>query len=590
VKRPLLALLWLLGGCPPAEGASVDNHCSRSSDCPEGSYCEAERGLCALEKTVASYPLVLQVSGLGGDPGPAGRFTFQPETLAGERLDRDLDVPRGVEVTGSVLGSGPDPKPVRAQVTFTPKGESTDSVRSPIVVTTSGRTDQPMNLVASLPPGLDYDVTIYPLNEASLLLPPVHTTLLRSESTFRFSYAEAYGDLEKLSATLHDAADLPPAPESGGELWLRVHAGDRRMADPAEQDPYARDQVVSSFGVLHADGSFEVSLLPGVKGVREYYVELNVFPEQPWATTIEFDATRIEQAEEGVVHIPTVPARVLLQNGVETAELSPAANANLVFESTFPLPEQPGVVNDRDWCQVKRLGDHGPAFRCRTLLASTTDPKGAFSVNLLPGDYRMYVSPSRKKAADPNRRTVFFDLNVDTQPGEGPQMGQVYTLKENALQVKGSVLGFSGPIRNAVVRLLPLGNQTNGEIDSETAYSRSSDAVSDHSGAFNIRVDDGLYDFIARAPDGSGYPWLYKANRLIEGMVQIGEFVLPPPVLVSGVVSMGGEPAPGARVDAYALVRQLGSGKRRGVLIGRATADAQGRYTLALPPSVADEP
>jgi hypothetical protein len=115
--------------------------------------------------------------------------------------------------------------------------------------------------------------------------------------------------------------------------------------------------------------------------------------------------------------------------------------------------------------------------------------------------------------------------------------------------------------------------------------------VSDERGQFAVPCDVGYFDIVTRAPEGSGYASVYSANRYIDRDLPVGAYVLPPPVLVSGVVSVAGQAAPGARIDAYALVRALGSpGARRGVQVGSAVADESGRYTLLLPPEVDDDP
>jgi hypothetical protein len=575
-----LALCALVGGCPEERPKSTDNRCASASDCPTGSYCETGRGLCAVKAPVNPYGLVLHVSNLGGRDGGLSSFTFPAVELAGEQLERNLDVPAGVSVSGSLLGAGENPRPVRAEVTFTPHSDAMGFVATPTVVTTRDDADRPQNLAATLGTNVEYDVQIYPMNGDSLVLPPARTTYSSAEGDFVFSYAAAYEQLDVLAGTLVDEADVPQA-----GLWVHVLAGKRRT-EREEPDEYGEDQVVSSLGIVAPNGEFSVNVLPGVIGEREYVLEVSLFEQRPWTTTIELDASRIDLAGDGPIYIPRIPARVSVEHRVETFTLVPAVDANVVFQSTYPVPEVPGAVNDRDWCEAKRLGDRGPAFRCRTLMATSTDTKGQFKAALLPGTYNMFVSPSRDTETGRNRLTVSLDLVVNTQAGGGPMEGQLHPLNSEAPVVRGSVLGFSGPIRNALVQLLPLSSEASDDV---TAYSRASDGISDRRGAFAVPVDRGLFDFIARAPEGSGYPWLYKANRVIESSVRIGEFVLPPPVLVSGVVSVGEAPARGARIEAYALVRELGSGRERGALIGTATADEAGRYTLTLPPSVADE-
>jgi hypothetical protein len=578
MRRFAVALLALLAGCPEESEPSTDNRCAGASDCPAGSYCELERGLCAVASPVHPYGLVLQVSNLGDPANGLGSFTFPTEQLERENLTRNLAIPAGVNVLGDLLGAGNGPRPVRAEVTFTPHSDAMGFVGTPTVVTSNG--DPEGNLAVTLAADVDYDVQIYPMNGDSLALPPARTRYASSQGRFDFSYAADFGALDVLDGTLFDEAEV----EQEG-LWVHVLAGKPRV-ETDEPDPYGEHQVVSSLGIVGAHGEFSINVLPGVIGARDYVLEVSLFESRPWTTTIQLDASRVEAAEDGKLYIPKVPLRVFVQNRVETEAAIAIEDANVVLESTYPVPDTMGAVNDRDWCQAKRLGDRGTAFRCRTLMTTSTDLSGRFEANLLPGTYNVFVSPSRDTETGRDRMTVRDDLVVDTQPGGGGQLGQLHKVITEAPVVSGSVLGFSGPIRNALIQLLPLSGEASDDV---TTYSRASDGISDRRGSFAVPVDRGLFDFIARAPEGSGYPWLYKANRVIESSVRIGVFVLPPPVLVSGVVSVGAATAPGARIEAYALVRDLGGERNRGALIGTATADEQGRYTLTLPPSVADE-
>jgi hypothetical protein len=584
--RRLSCSLLLLLACEPDAEERGDNRCESTAACPAPSECSLEHGLCALDEPTIPYRMVLQVSNLGERAAGLRHYTFEAETLERTRSDRNLDVEAGVTVEGNVLGSGAAGGPVFAEVTFTLQGEQNGRVTPPVVVTTGSDANLPFNLSATLAPGLPHDVAIYPLGAQSALLPPARTIITPGQP-FSFTYPE----LDELSGWLFDENETPR-----GGLWLRVLAGERRTPSDLP-DEYQPEQVVSSLAIVGAnqDGSdedglarFVLKVLPRVLGERDYVVQVNLSAERPWSTTVELDASRIESAVDGRVYIPAEPARVHVENWVRTELGEAAAEANLVFESTYQVPTTPGTVNDRDWCRARRLGDRGTPFRCRTRITASTGGDGKFVLDLLPGDYKMYISPNREAETTRLKMTSGFAVTVETRPGGGAQTGQIHELRLEAKRVIGSVQGFHGPMPDALIRLLPLGGIAVTDVE---AYNRSSDAVSDGRGEFIVPSDLGFFDIVARAPEGSGYASVYNANRHIVDDLPVGAYVLPPPVLVSGVVTVAGQVAPGARVDAYALVRALRQpGRTRGALIGSAVADTQGRYTLLLPPAVDDEP
>jgi hypothetical protein len=542
---------------------------------------------------------MLQVSELGEAANGLRHYTFATRELTSADDASTLDIPAGVEVKGlvSVLANG-KVRPVVAQVTFVPKLGESEPLATPRIANSTASSQDGSNFSVILAPERQYSVSIYPLGADSALLPPVQTTFA-SERNAKFKYQ--YKDLSSFNGVLVDERGTRQAGR-----WLRIHAG--APSNAPENDPYHPDDVVSSLVVTGEDGSFSLSVLPDVLGARAFVLEVSLFDSSPWGTTIELQADRVMLAmSSNRLVIPEVPAQVELRESVET-EPPPddptggtrLPNTAVTFVSSFPVPAGEGAVKDRDWCRAKTLGDMLSPFACKSRVTTTADVLGKYSAELLPGDYELYLSPSSDTVISRNRLTTASVASVETQAGGAPQSGQVRELPL-ALRGDGVVLdGHGRPIENAGVHMLPLkvvlppeaANTDAGTVDPEGKvglFNRTSDAVSSASGEFAFPVDRGVFDFVVRPPDDSGYAWFVKPNRKVTEGYHTHAFSLPAPVILAGVVTSGGKPVALARVDAYTFVRDPATAiGKRALLIASTQSDAEGNYTLKLPWSVAE--
>jgi hypothetical protein len=123
--------------------------------------------------------------------------------------------------------------------------------------------------------------------------------------------------------------------------------------------------------------------------------------------------------------------------------------------------------------------------------------------------------------------------------------------------------------------------------------------ATDYTRNFSLALDRGVYDFVARIPDASGYPWLLlplvdvpqpttSYPRLV-----LGKLTVAPPVRLSGVVrDPNGDPVSHATVRARAVL--LGTGAKsdpstcsftnaRAVSIAETQTDENGVYSLVVP-------
>jgi hypothetical protein len=588
-----LVLLCLLSCGDSTTETPGSNRCDDDDDCVTGSTCEPELKLCAATRPSEPYEVMLQVSELGGAASGLTRYTFAPRELGGSSTDSTLEIPLGIPITGFVSRRENDvDRPVRAQLVFTPRLTQVGVLTSPLVGKST--TSEGNNLSMVLAPEREYDVTIYPLGEDSRILPPVRTTFFSKAGA---EFKHRYGELTVISGVLEDEEGTVKP-----RCWLRIRAGEG-------EGSYQASHVVSSLGITDEDGSFTLHVLKDVIGARDYVLEVSLFEGAPWGSTIELSADRVVAAiQSGKLVIPEVPSPVELNGAVEARpddDEQPALrlpNTALTFVSEFPLPPGEGAANNRYWCRAKTLGDVLSPFRCRASVTTTADMRGSYSTELLPGNYRLYISPSRDSEETKGRLTTATLEKVETQPGGASQGGQVHYL-DRALMTRGRVRDSRDrPLANVVINMLPLkvavpvepGLADAGSDELAAAaevglFNRASDGVSNRRGEFEFPVDRGVFDFVVRPPEESGFAWFVIPNRLVSDGYDTQTFSLPPPLLLSGVVVSGGTVLASARVDAYAFVRDPGRASgTRSMLIASTISDAAGHYTLKLPVSVAE--
>jgi hypothetical protein len=177
------------------------------------------------------------------------------------------------------------------------------------------------------------------------------------------------------------------------------------------------------------------------------------------------------------------------------------------------------------------------------------------------------------------------------EPNEASQ-GPYNPVLRAAAKIEGLFEDPDGtPLPNVTVQSLALAETRTA--NSISAFNRSAFALTNERGEFVVSLDSGFYDVVAKPPPGSGYPWLYLANREYDSnlkQVYRPKGTFSPPLVITGQVRLKAmsRPMPGAAVDAYGLIQDL-RGRLRPVLIGSAIADEEGNYVLSLPPSLNNE-
>ncbi len=555
--------------CGENKPAPLRNYCADDRDCAADARCKREVSHCFALKTSTPYSLVLQATTQTASAGEVARHTFPVFELGASDNDHDLTIPIGLSLQGTVgVDNEGDTRAVKSQLLFKPNSEPGLPVAA-ITASSRARLDeQGQNFSVTLTPNTMYRVTVYPLGQDSTRYPPLVTELdsskLAADSPVTFMYSGA--GLETFRGFLIDEKGVPLTGH-----WVRII------------DLETRD-VVSSIGVVGELGELKLSVNPNVLANKAYIFEIDLDDQNAWATVIEADHTHIDPAKDNTITIPVIPNYVRFQGTVDkSSEIANLSSTDLTFVSEFPVPNVPGEVGGRDFCRATLPSDTKSPFRCHSTRQGTTDDEGRFNVALLPGDYRVFLSPNRDSQNVDRATTQATTAVIETQPGDAPQQGQLYMLATGS-RYRGAVRAKDGePLDNVLVRAVALGLP--GYLGEVATYNRTSEAVSGREGAFELPVDVGYYDLVARPAASIGFPWMYVPNQAIgvqKETINVAGFVLPTPLLLAGTLAReGGKPQGSASVDAYALVQGFDGG-RRAVLIGQTLTDAEGHYSLLL--------
>ena len=229
-----------------------------------------------------------------------------------------------------------------------------------------------------------------------------------------------------------------------------------------------------------------------------------------------------------------------------------------------------------------------------------TDPNGFFKTELPPGTYRVRVTPTFDDALAVSERDIKIPV-LDPSKGDDPSVcicGQVVTAQKRT-ELSGLVFTpdrralSSALINTDPSQLTPVSYWSRVHA-LDAALPRSTSTITDDQGAFRLGVDQGASDLSVRPPDSSGYPWLVHPRvtvQLDDDAVQLDDLVLPSPAVLHGtILDPSGKGAANVVIDAWLPVRDSSvEGGLTGTVIqiGTTTTDADGRYTLLLPASLA---
>ncbi len=556
MTRWLLLLSLFAVSCDfgTASLAGVDNRCGESADCLEG---VCEEGIC-VQSTVAPFSAIIEVTrATDDDAGSAPQsWAFTEQTIAGSTT-RDLQLPRTVLVSGAVRWQDSQ---VPARLTFVRRGES-EVLVAPLPVQTltlagearGGDESPSMDYVVRLVDGATYELVVEPSSDMLQLIPAF--TLL---PPLRFPIVPILGD--NLGHALQDVVYDPnlssPCTEDqsigcklvGRILFSTATEENRPQAGLVVRAvEVASGRVVSSTSTTNDDGEFEIRISPSAAA---YGLRIN------------------STADGSLFPVITVPPDALG---------SPAEPVQLEFGQPEPVSFGAIVVGS-DGLSVPNASVQlttdaaiGSSSVGKFSLTATTDDEGRFTSTLLPGLYRVLITPTQDDQRPLGVLLEEISIIADTEDRE-------FALPE-PLSFVGTVTSFDGsPVSGVTVQARP--RTTAG---SNLATSRSRDVVTDRDGAFRTDLDKGSFDLTVKPSPESGFAWVLEST-VVFAEPQVRDWRLGPPVSIRGTITAGdGAPAAGVTVRLYVPI-DAEEGGQRPVVAAQTITDESGAYRLLVTP------
>ncbi|MEZ4225607.1 MAG: hypothetical protein R3B13_31935 [Polyangiaceae bacterium] len=235
---------------------------------------------------------------------------------------------------------------------------------------------------------------------------------------------------------------------------------------------------------------------------------------------------------------------------------------------------------------AKKLG----FLKSGTLFAFERDVEakdGAFDIDLLPGEYDVYIVPPPGSGLALTMRS----LQIGKQPLQ--QTGKTLTV-ETASDLAGAVFAPTGaPLAGAPIHSVASPVAVDPLLvaaGTAPLKPQAANSVVGSDGGFILQSDPGTFDLSVR-PDGqSGFAWLVRPNVAVTSPLhQLGDLTLPLPVSYVGTVSVLDDVVvPNALIRAYVFMGESGytpdPEQASSVLqVAEARADSSGKFTLLLP-------
>jgi len=582
---PCLAA-WLLvalvpSGCTFQEAipsTDAENTCSSDADC-NGAACAM--GMCVSEK-VPPLVLTLEVTPPrmldDSEPQPALLGSF----LVDGTTDRGFAMPRPYPLEGRITNAG---APVAAELEFV-RADSLPKValKAPRTATSLEATDTleaGMFRVVLLEDAL-YTVRITPQDAA---LPPLHVAYTGTE-------AGAMLDLDFAEVNLVEHSFVVAGMPADQALSLRA-----RSLETGELISSRASVVDGQATLLLAplDGDFRVEVVPetyeaaAVTGGVPSFSQANCDPSAPAYPTVSVLLSDLAANADGafVIELPAMPQRIAFSG---TVELCPEANTDPESVDNLPIAlRSTALVVDDPTLQA-------------SLAATTTASYDAdsrtlrFCVELFSGDYEIVVTPPSSMSC-----AIFAEHMSVVAPASMPEAatGILLSLPDTSY-LDGTLQTTSlEALGGASIEALALGVSEGIELDvgdaSVTRYNRSRQGTTDSSGMFSLPLDVGAYDVVFKPGADSGFGWLVNTDVKLarRDFAFDNRLELESPVLVQGQLGFSRGNAEekatleGAEVRAFTVLAEDATlSGPRAVQVGKATADAEGRFMLLITPTM----
>jgi hypothetical protein len=327
----------------------------------------------------------------------------------------------------------------------------------------------------------------------------------------------------------------------------------------------------------------EFSTVVGSSVVGHEFVRLSP-PAGVAAPTVLMDRSALQVLTKDTVvvnQLQWLPEAVTVEGRVEVGTSSTPASATVTLAATPSAASPTGI----DGLPPGTLASYVQTVQ--------TDSSGQFSVSLLPGTYTVQAVPDASDLA----------ISATTwQVGSTPsaQAGKVIGLA-HAARLAGSVFTPGGdPLVGASVVATASPSAANdastvGALnaamgDTSPPPRAASDLIGT-SGAFELNVDPGVFDFSVRPPDGTGFAWLVRPGVTVDpsSIKNMQHMSAPLPVAYEGAVTVDQVKVPGALVRAYVYldgskIYTSDADHAQSVLqVAETRAADDGTFTLLLP-------
>ncbi len=581
----VLSLLSALSGCGDFATGGVDtpdNLCNVDDDCAVGSCVE---NVCVGPSANGAQVLVEVVDPRLGETGVANAFLAGPFEIDSE-TEIGLSAPRTVDVNVRVRFGAPDGGgSVPARITFTQESGYVGGPVERISVVAEpeagdGGDDDPETLLA---PGVVYRVDIEPTLQivdsrfgdgfedalrtepamsAAAVLPPMRieqfvvptdVTIPDNGLDLDFTYGNALnapctGEVRTGCALLVRGEETLDSGQATPRPQLSVRAVERDTG-----------RIVSSAGITDEEGLTKIRI---AADAGPWELRVSDAAEVVSTPTLTFPVDDFE-GEVFTVRVPRLSGIRYSFRVIDTDD-DPVANVSAELVS----------MNVSD---AYDLPTGSLAARGITETTSDGDDFGRFEAWLLPGEYELTLLPP------PGSPLAIQRHQLTLSPDSPPVLdSQTFILRERELLL-GEVVSPEGePFPFADVSVIPDRSlPALVGFPAEAAFARTETETSDVDGTFSIFIDPGQFDLIVRPPRDTGFPWtLVRGLERVEEMESLGALEVARPALLRGSVMDADDAAlEGATIRAYALV---GPNAPRLRLVGEATADADGRFSLPL--------
>jgi len=594
LKRGALLLLPWLAGCgvstldEAAMDAPTRNQCESDADCGDG-FC-APGGMCRARSGTFSSVLfeVTVPTSARSNGGVQYLKRIDQLSLAGGMQDialAELAQLKGTIVASSAAkaasGAPCDPSTATFNVALTPServlglGVSSYSVKA----TPPRDAEQLHTFMLNLPPA-DYDIYVRPETQP------------------------AGGPGCEIAPQLYRRQSIPEGGNVGLPLSLPAPAWlELRVRWPAAQglegwradaiDPETRT-VLSNEAVLGArEGEEYVATLAYSPVVGSKVAEARELvrlrpPEGQAAPTILLERSGLEVMTPGIARVDQLtelPPVLSVRGQVVVSDSLQAVSGAKITVSATDL-DAPGIK---------------PGVPVEYFQEATSDSKGNFDVQLLPGTYRVVAVPPSGSAY----ATRVDEWVVSDSSNRPQQEGRTVEVKP-LVNMFGRVLtaGGGAPVSgvNVNVAASPASlvenppNPINPPDREALLVPRAGTDILARDGGFVIGAEPGTYNFSVRPSYDSGFGWLVRPGVVVNAngpAVDLGTLSMPLPLEywgeVSAVDKSTRETVGGALIRAYVYVTSQHSyvsdlSQAASVLqIGETRADDAGRFQLFLP-------